>query len=143
MVEFLVFGVIVIATCGYGVFQYRLYYETPHDEGDAVVYVERGCRVHSSTWRGLHYDTLVITENELILNDVLTFYKGYMLSKSFTHCIKRKTITGISIGTFKFTAISLAGNLKISFTDLNGSDQEYWIKTQDPRFIEHILATAN
>lgn len=128
----------VVCLCGWR--QYQLYWEAPHDDGDPIIYVEHGCRTGSSSWIGLHYDTLVVTHAQLILNDVLTFYSGYRFSRPFTHCIDRRDITGVDAGSFRLTAVSLPGNLRVRYRDRLGNEQSVWIKSRDPRSVEHLLS---
>lgn len=124
------------------IYQLRLYSSTPHDDNDAVIYVERGCRCQSSLWRGFHYDTVIITKQELILNDVLTFYGGYRFSKPSIHVVKQPDILLTVKGTFKITPLSLSTNLKICFLDANGTEQNFCIQTRDPSAILRLLANA-
>ena len=131
---------VVLVMLGCGLYQYQLYYQTPHDEGDPVLFVERGCKVGSSLWVGFHYDTLVVTESELLLNDVLTWFGSkYINTRPCTHTVRRAAIKRVEVGDFKYSVFAPPANLHVVYTNGRGEEMSYFIESKDPRTVMHFL----
>ncbi len=141
MAEYVVWALVVVIVGIYAWGQWLLYFETPHDDGDPVVYVERGCRHEWSGRREVNYVTLVITREEVVLNDVLTFNRRGLRSAvslgASTRSFKRAAVTDVSVGEFRQTPISMSFNLKISYVDQQGG-RYVMIKSRDPRTVQHM-----
>lgn len=135
MVPFVV-ALLILALGGY---QLRLYYATPHDSGDDVVHVERGCLASHRSWRGVHPVTVVITDKELIFNDVMTFYAGYRNSRPHTYTIPLSAIVEVEEGEFRRTAISIRMNVRIHVKTA-ARESAYCICSRDPRTLIRLLA---
>ncbi len=63
--------VLLAITIGLTFFTFvRRYYSTPHNLEERVLFLERGAEARAKTWLGNRFVTVVLTDRELLLNNV-------------------------------------------------------------------------